>query len=388
MGDTATTPSGGTAAQAPPTAQADTDSIVAELLGSHKSQGNDSAQEPEADADGEADHAEESDTDAAVESDDAESPETEEVEATELGADGETLSEARAALESGDLDKAFELAFGKKPEEVQPGNKAWTQWRAANKRATEAIAAKETKLRSDTTQAQQWFASERAKIENTLRELQPYEAHREAALAFQRDGDPQHLVKLVELTSGMTYDEAQKIVLTKQRRSPAERALQQKLAELERKLQERESTQTQAQQQAEQQRVYQSDLAIIERDAVGALPEVGKVPQFKERIYRLMLKSKGPTGLTLTVAQAAKQVLAGERRRLAAHPLLAKPKVAPKSPVSAAASTLAKSKARKAAATTGAPLRRDSQPTGVRPAGAESTDDIINDLLRGKAKRA
>lgn len=352
-----------------------TDDIVGDLLaGDHP----EPAKDTEADeTQGDDDHADESST----EEDDAAADDPAGDDADPVDGDlPSVLADARAALEAGDIDKAFELAFGKKPEDVQPDNKSWTKWRAANSKERSAIAKERADLGSERAQAQHWVTDQRNQINGLIEQLKPYEAHRVAAVAFQRDGDPAHLVKLIELASGMTYDEAQKAILTKTRRSPAERALQQKLAELEQKFQETSHQRAQQEQQHTSQQVYANDLHVI-RAQVVSVPEIDKVPRFAERIYNVLVKTKGPTGLSMTPAEAARRVLAAERRKLEKHPLLAK-----KNPVSQAAATLAKAKKKPTAP--GAPLRRDSQNNGAKDQKAiESTDEIVADLLRGKTSR-
>jgi hypothetical protein len=307
-------------------------------------------------------------------------PEAEDDDAAPV--DGElppALVEARKAAEEGDLDKAFLLAFGKKPEELQPNSKAWTKWRAANDRAQRGITADRQRLEGE---RQQFIASQntsRAQLQQAIDQLRPYEQHFLAAQAFRRDGDPGHLVKLIELTTELSYDEAQKLILSKQRRTPGERKLAEQLAAIQRQLEETNAGKAKQEQELTAQQVYANDLQFIRGKVTG---EVTKVPKFAERIYNVLLKTKGPVGLTLTPEQAAERVLASERRRLAKHPLL---KQAPANPVSAAAATLARAKNK--GKPPGPPLRRNSQNNGAKdPTAIESTDDIIGDLLKDKRR--
>lgn len=292
------------------------------------------------------------------------------------------LAEARAALKGGDIDKAFLLAFGKKPEEVQPNNHVWTQWRAANKREEKKRQEERQAFEGEKAQAIQQFRAERLDINNTIEQLKPYQKYRDAEQAFERDGDPSHLVDIVQGITKMSYNEAQKIILTKTRRSPAEVAMQNKIAELERKLQENlgEREKQQQQQTAEQQ--YAADLAYIRGQVEGV---VTKVPKFAERIHAILLKTRGPLGLTMTPQQAAERVLRAEKKRLASHPLIKKPagKVPPK--VTDAARRLAQ---RRKNASGGPPLRRDSQNNGAKNRDKETDDDIIQDILGAGKRRA
>ena len=298
------------------------------------------------------------------------------------------LADARAALEEGDIDKAFELAFGKKPEEVQPNNKTWTQWRASQRKAEQRQQAETQRIQQEGQRIGQWEQQARGQLSQAIEQLKPYEAHFQAAQAFQRDGDPAHLVKLIELTTGLSYDDAQKAILQKQRRTPGERLLAQQLAEIRAKLEETNAQKTQQQQQLSAQQVYANDLAII-RGKVAKVEggEITKVPQYAERIYNVLMKTRTPAGLAMTEAEAARRVLAAERRKLETHPLLKK-----KAAVSEAAATLARARTgKRPAAAAGAPLRRDSQNNGGKdPKALESTDDIIADLIakNGKVKSA
>lgn len=293
------------------------------------------------------------------------------------------LAEARAALKGGDIDKAFLLAFGKKPEEVQPNNHAWTQWRAANDRAAKKQQAERQAFEGEKAVAIQEIRGARLDIHHTIERLKPYERFYDAAQAFKKDGDPSHIVAIVEGMTEMPYNEAQKLVLTKTRRSPAELALQKRYEDLERKfnetLGEREK---QAEQQTAQQ-AYAADLDYIKSNVSGV---VTKIPKFAERIYTIMIKTKGPLGPTMTPQQAAERVIRAEKKRLADSPFVKKPagkgkdgKVPPKD------ARTGQFQRRKPGG--GPPLRRDSQNNGAKNRDTETDDDIITDIL-GKRRAA
>lgn len=284
------------------------------------------------------------------------------------------LAAARAALEDGDLDQACMLAFGKKPEELLPNAHVWTKWRAANDRALRKVQQDARAVQVERAQFNHEAQQQRIQIHNTIEALKPYEKYYYAEKAFEKDGDPSHLVTILEGIGKQPYNEIQKIILTKTRRSPTERALQERLAALEGKLQETQAERERATQQQTEAQVYQNDLAHIRQNVNGP---VAKIPKFAERIYNLILKTRSPVGNTLTIEQAAERVARAERKRIESHPFVKKKKAPPA--VSAAARTLAARAGKK-----GPPLRRDSQNNGARRAGEESTDDIINDILKPK----
>lgn len=314
----------------------------------------------------------------AAEDDDEEEPaEEDEPEDDELG-EGD-IAAARKALKAGDIDKAFLLAFGKKPEEVAPNPHVWTQWRKANEREDRRRAEEQRAFEGEVAQAKRELHADRLNIHQTIEALKPYEKYRQAELAWQKDGDPARLVEIIQGITQMSYDEAQKIILTKTRRSPAERAMAARLAELEQKLTEKEQTRTaEEQRQAEQQQLA-NDLAYIRQNVSG---EVAAIPKFDERIYRLILKTRGPLGNTLTIEQAAARIVKAEKKRLASHPFIKKkPKPGVPPQVRNAARTLAARNAQRP------PLRRNSQNNGAATDREMSTDDIVNDILSGKPRR-
>lgn len=297
------------------------------------------------------------------------------------------LAEARAARKAGDIDKAIMLAFGCKPEELQPNNHVWTQWRAANKREDKRRADERQAFEGEVAKERQSIQSERINIHHTIEALKPYEELQRARVAFKRDGDPAHIVAIVEGLTEMPYNEAQKIVLTKTRRSPEAIAMQRQIAELEKKLQDTLGEREKQNEQQTAAQAYAADLDYIRGQVSGV---VTKVPKFAERIYNIMVKTKGPLGPTKTPQQAAELVLRAERKRLAEHPFIRKPgkgkagKVP--APVSDAARRLAQ---RRKNAAGGPPLRRDSQNNGAKNRDTETDDDIILDILgKGGARRA
>lgn len=375
VGEPAAAPAAG---DAPHVDGAGDDDIINDILGDKAKGEKDERRprepdpdEPDPDEPGEAapepeeDEPEEDDLDIAAE-DDGEEP---------TG----SLAAARAALEDGDLDKAFLLAFGKKPEELLPNAYTWTKWRAANDRAARKIAEQQRGVEAEQAQNRQWVQSERQKIHNTIEALRPYEEIHNARVAFKRDGDPSLLVKMIELTSELTYDEAQKIILTKTRRTPGERAMAARLQELEQRLHATTAEREQQTQRQTQEQTYASDLAHIRQNVSG---EVSKIPRFAERIYNVLVKTRSAVGLTKTVEQAAQMVIAAERKRIANHPFVKKPgkKVPPV--VSNAARTLARR-----GKPPGAPLRRNSQNNGAPNGAEETTDDIVADILKARTRR-
>lgn len=374
------TPAAAPQTSAPPT---DTDdSIIGDILKadpkepSGDAEGGDDGDAPEAEAQADEEHESEDTTDADAEpADDAEPDDAAEPDEP----DAATLKAARKAADDGDLDKAFMLAFGKKPEQLYPNDKTWTKWRAANNKRDQAFRAQEQQVIQREQQGQQWVASQRQQISGIIDQLRPYEEIHLARVAFKQSGDPELLKAIIEKTAEMPYDEAQKIILTKSRRSPGERALQQQVQTLMQKLEEAERKKTEEAQQQTTQQQYTNDIGIITSTLKG---EVTKVPRFAERVYQVLVKTRTPTGLSMTIEEAGRRVLHAERQRIAKHPLVSKPP--PKPEVSEAARKLAQSKTRKPPPV----LRRDSRANGAVDEKLESTDDILRDILPGKTRRA
>lgn len=365
-----------------PPAESDDSIIGAILKGDAKepsgdADGGDDAPAEEAEAKADDEHASDDTTeDDAEPADDVEPDDAAEPDET----DAATLKAARKAAAEGDLDKAFQLAFGKKPEELYPNDKTWTRWRAANNKREQAFRAQETQLAQREQQGQQWVASQRQQISGIIEQLRPYEEIHLARVAFQQSGDPELLKAIIEKTSGMTYDEAQKAILTKSRRSPGERALQQQVQTLMQKLEEAEKKKAEEASAAALQQQYANDIGIISSTLKG---EVTKVPRFAERVYQVLIDTRTPTGLSMSIEEAGRRVLNAERKKLQKHPLLPKP--APKPEVSAAARKLAQSKKDKTASPA---LRRDSRGSVATDDKTENTDDILRDILPPKVRRA
>lgn len=377
------TPTAAPQASAPP-ADSD-DSLIGDILkGAEESSGDadggDDAPADEAEAQADDDH----------ESDDSTSDDDDTAPADDAGAedddaapvdehDAGKLKAARKAAAEGDIEKAFKLAFGDNAEKLLSANKLFTGVRAAKAKAMRDVQAQQQQVVLREQQATQWVQSQRQQISGIIEQLRPYEEIHQARVAFKQSGDPELLKLIVEKTAEMPYDEAQKIILTKSRRSPGERALQQQVQTLMQKLEEAERKKAEESQHLTQQQQYQADLQLIGTQLKG---EVTKVPRFAERVYQVLVKTRTPTGLSMSVEEAGRRVLASERRKLAKHPLL--PKVAAKNPVSAAAATLAKAKAKKNAPAPA--LRRDSRGNGTVDEKSESTDDILRDILPRKAR--
>jgi hypothetical protein len=83
----------------------------------------------------------------------------------------------------------------------------------------------------------------------------------------------------------------------------------------------------------------------------------------------------------MTVEEAAQRIVKAERRRIANHPFVKKQGKPVPAKVSSAARTLASRKPG------GSPLRRNSQNNGASLSKEQSTDDIVNDILKGKPRK-
>lgn len=338
------------------------DAIIAELM-DQQAAARDEAEEAEGSASPEP--APEEDSDAHVE-EAAEEPdpedgvvETADDEGDHDADDSSALSAARAALEAGDLRKACQLAFGKVPEAFEVNARQWAAFRQQQRKVAEKHAQRDR-------EHQQTVARFQQEAQQVVQQLQPAAAIMAARTAYQKDGDPQLLIKLVEEITGSDYNDVQKAILRGQRIDPTTRRMQTELEQLKRELAEKERV---AREQAEQQSTAQqkeNDLRVIAEQLKGSPAE--KVPKYRERVYRLLEQSLDAQGrLTMTVEEAGRKLVAIEKRRVKTSPFYKSPPKEEKAE--------AKPAARKP------PLRRDSQNNGAR-VGEESDEDIIADLMR------
>lgn len=373
------------AADAPPADGAGDDDIISDILKADKG-GKDKRRDEPKDAEPEPEVQEEPEPEEATPADDDdEEPETDIEAEPEPEVTGD-LAAARAAADDGDLDKAFMIAFGKKPEDLLPNAYTWTKWRQHNERERKARVAQETALNTKASEFQNWAVQQRQQIHNTIEALKPYEKYYLAEQAFAKDGDPSHLVTIIEGIGKAPFNDVQKVILTKTRRSPVERQLQERLQELERKLTQTAAEREQQSQQVTEQQQYQADLGHIRQNVAG---DVTKIPRFAERIYTILVKTRSPMGLTKTVEEAAAMVMRAERRRIENHPFVKKRVDESGKRVPPAVSGAARTLAARAADKNRPALRRDSQNNGARRAGDPvSDDDIINDILKPKKRSA
>jgi hypothetical protein len=154
------------------------------------------------------------------------------------------------------------------------------------------------------------------------------------ALRSIEDGDYTQLAEVVSRAAGVDHDEAMKRFVRgvkvspegKAARQAAEQAqreaqaLKERLAAMERQLQERDSQQTEAQKKAERERQVaehrQSYLEQIETDLEGH--PVLKLPRGRERVLAYLIRTADPKlrAPTLSFEQAANRIVAAEKRRL------------------------------------------------------------------------
>lgn len=154
------------------------------------------------------------------------------------------------------------------------------------------------------------------------------------ALRELEAGDFTQLAEVIAKASGVDHDEAMKRFVRGVKISPEGRASRQaaedakreaaetraQLQELQRQLQQRETTQTEAQKQAEarrnQETVRSQWLDDIESECDGH--PVLQLPRGKERVLAYLIKTAHPTLKTprFSKAQAADRVVAHEKRRL------------------------------------------------------------------------
>lgn len=280
------------------------------------------------------------------------------------------LKSKLAKLVETDPEAAFLLAFGKKPEAFQ-----------INAGKLVAIRQHEQRERAKTRQGQSALLQQQHDFQGQVRaaveRLTPYEQYYDAEQAFRRTGDTGQIRKIVAgLLGAQNYSEANKRLLHDDKHSPAEMRMAQKLEQLERQIAERDQAVEREKGQRTVQEQRSADLAHIRKNLAGH--EAAKLPRFEERVYRVLEKHFDPrVGLQITVEEAAERVVRGEKRRLERSPFYQAPLTA---------SGDGKPRGGQGGAGNGngsgnrAPLRRDSQNNGSRPAGDESDDDIVADI--------
>lgn len=309
------------------------------------------------------------------------------------------LEQAAEALEAGDLKKALRLALKVKPEALKfDAGKfaAGRQAQARERQKVEALAAKrngEIAAREQAHAAKETALTQRehkfqVEVNQWIERLKPYEVYYNAEQAWKADGDPKHLVTIIEGLTGKKYNDAQQIILKGERQDPRFSRMQAELEQMRReRQQEREEAQRirqaeeQRRQQEDQQRQQQmavqaraNDIATIKK-ALGD-HEVTKLPRYEERVYKVLERFYDPNlkSPTISIEQAAKRVLRAEQKRVESSPFYVKP-VAP----------AVEDKPPKAATPRPA-LRKDSQNNGAQVEEL-STEELIQDIAR-QAQRA
>ncbi len=309
----------------------------------------------------------------------------------------ERLEQAAAALAKGDLKKALRLTLKTKPEalNVDPGKFAALRLAQQRERAKTAAqaAAKDAEFaqREQAHTEKETLIAERERnfkleVNQWIERLKPYEVYHNIAQAFQNDGDPKHLVQLIEGLTGKKYNDAQALILRSEKQDPRLSRMQNELEQMRRERAEerrqneerrqaderRRAEEEQRQSQASLAQARENDIAHIRKQLKGH--EVAKLPRFEERVYKVLEKHYDPKlgGLKMTVEQAAARVLRAERKRVESSPFYVKPTPAVETP------------AKLPAART--PLRRESQNNGAA-VGSETDDEIIADIA-AQAQRA
>ncbi len=273
------------------------------------------------------------------------------------------LAQAAEALEKGDLKKALRLALKIRPEALKADAGKFTALRLAQQRERQKTAAQVAQL----NQQRQQFTGE---VNQWINRLKPYEPYHDAGERYKQTGDPGLLVQIIcGLTNTKDYNDAQKIILHNQHRNPAQVRMQQELEELRLRDQQRE--QERQRQHLEQTTAAQRAADISHIKTVLKAHPVAKIPKFEERVYKVLSKHVDPNlGLTITVEEAARRVVRAEKKRIESSPFYRKGTVETQGEARTEPKTRASSPA----------LRRDSQNNGA-PAGEESNDDIINDIV-------
>lgn len=216
------------------------------------------------------------------------------------------------------------------PEE-KPKNEAWAKLRLAEKasraRLAEAEAKVKAQLAADYTAKQTELAAQAKLLDRPgLKHLAKY----------SETGDTAYLVEFLEAETGESYDELQKAILERRRRSPAEARAMKEAQELRERLEklERERETQSTQQTAEQVRA--SEMRIITDGLAGT--DVARVPGFAKHVHSVLSANRGPDGRTrLTLEEGGKLVLERYQAWLSRNQLAPVPKSQPAKPAPPAA---------------------------------------------------
>jgi cytochrome c1 len=303
---------------------AQTDAILAELLGGGgagggEPEGGDAEPEPggdEPEDDGttedapEADAAPEGDSEA-EEGDDTEPEPLDAADDAPAGSIGELRG-----LAAGKKWAEFFSKLGLKPEDLKLDTAGWTNWRKANDAERRKLREQEQEVTQKLTGWRDQLLSAQGQLEQRAAKLKEGEAriakYVQAEEAFRKDGDPTHLVELVEAVSEVPFDEANRMILHKIRRTPGERALAKRLEEEARKREELEQRLAQQQQapQASEQEQAERDHKLVDAHVDAGVrsgdlsADVKKVPHYRERI-RQFVNEKDPHDPKATVHRFA-----------------------------------------------------------------------------------
>lgn len=278
------------------------------------------------------------------------------------------------------------------PEEPEgkPTNADWARLRKYEQRLKQSEQAGMVKLKDAEAQGMQrlqtYFAAEQAKLEEGKRALEG-EGMR-AYLEYKRTGDTAFLVDFLEKDTGESYDELQRAIIERRKRSPHEVKALKDAAELRARLEKLEQERAQQSQQQSAEQVRAQELGIIKSRLAGS-DAAKAVPKLEERTYRLLLADKQANGvLTMTVEEAGAEVLRQWRAWQAKNGLAPVAPASQQSPVTPKAPE--KAKEPRATITHNDPTKRRSAGTAApkAPADDDSDDiDLIVAQVMGGGKR-
>ena len=189
---------------------------------------------------------------------------------------------ARQLLEAGDLEGAFEEAFGKKPADFNINSKRWAEYRQVMKRDRQKVEARER-------QVQENFAQYNQLVARAKEEVKPFLAMRKAKELYAK-GDLEGAIKLAFEDDVTGFNK--RLLGQFHGKNPEVDSVRDEVRQLREALQaEREqyAQQLEQQQRAEQQRQFVATMTnTIETCDDPQLAAFAKKPKFLGRVYQIL----------------------------------------------------------------------------------------------------
>lgn len=205
-----------------------------------------------------------------------------EPEAIEQAKPAVTGKSAKELLEAGDLEAAFEAAFGKKPQDFKIDSRKWEEWRKAKERSQRTLA-------TERAAAIEEVGGQRRQLQTVLAEAQKtYGPMVEAKKLF----DAGDVIGAVKSAFGIELNDLQKRALAQfHGKNPEVEQLRREMAEREAAAKKREEELTEQSRQAQLSAQTTAYLEHLQQELIdGTDPQVAGLatkPRFIQRVYQI-----------------------------------------------------------------------------------------------------